>query len=537
MSTHRVHARAPRGVPVALERVTDAATLALHCEDAAHVPGGHAAELAVPRSEREVADLLRSSQRVLTIGAQSSLTGGATPRGETLLSTSRLRSLEVLDEGHVRVAAGLTVAQLDLALRARGLHYPPGPTWQGATLGGTIATNAAGAATFKYGTTRAWVDALTVVLASGDVLDLRRGETRTHPDGYFELVLERGTVQVPIPRYRLPDVPKVSAGYYAAPGMDLVDLFIGSEGTLGVVTEATVRVNPRRPATCLVFATFRGRSAALACVRAIREEAMAAWRGEPGADVSAIEHMDARSLQIVREDGVDRALGVTLDSQAAMGLLVVVDLPPGTTTTDAYEALGGASRPGSPAAGLGRLARLLETYGANDDVLIAAPGQAAEAERLLALREAVPVGVNRRVGDARRTIDPRIEKTAADTIVPFAHVEAMLDRYDRELRERGLDGAVWGHISDGNVHPNIVPASFADVVSGREAVRAFGLEAIRLGGSPMAEHGVGRNPTKQQLLVDLYGHEAIADMRRVKRALDPGGKLAPGVIFPAEDGA
>ena len=110
----------------------------------------------------------------------------------------------------------------------------------------------------------------------------------------------------------------------------------------------------------------------------------------------------------------------------------------------------------------------------------------------------------------------------------------MLDLYEREWRKRGLDGAIWGHISDGNVHPNVIPRSFADVESGREAVLVFGREAIRLGGAPLAEHGVGRNATKQRLLVELYGADGVEQMRAVKRALDPTGKLAPGVLFPAE---
>ena len=91
---------------------------------------------------------------------------------------------------------------------------------------------------------------------------------------------------------------------------------------------------------------------------------------------------------------------------------------------------------------------------------------------------------------------------------------------------------MWGHISDGNLHANVIPRSMADVESGREAILVFGREVIRLGGSPLAEHGVGRNPVKQQLLVDLYGHDGIEQMRAVKRAIDPGWKLAPGVLFP-----
>jgi D-lactate dehydrogenase (cytochrome) len=119
-------------------------------------------------------------------------------------------------------------------------------------------------------------------------------------------------------------------------------------------------------------------------------------------------------------------------------------------------------------------------------------------------------------------------------IVPFDSLEALLTMYDGEFRRRGLDAAVWGHISDGNLHPNVIPRSFADVESGKEAILAFGREVIRLGGSPLAEHGVGRHPIKQQLLKEMYGREGIAQMRAVKRALDPELKLAPGVLFPVE---
>ena len=90
---------------------------------------------------------------------------------------------------------------------------------------------------------------------------------------------------------------------------------------------------------------------------------------------------------------------------------------------------------------------------------------------------------------------------------------------------------MWGHISDGNLHPNVIPRSIDECESGKAAILAFGREVIRLGGSPLAEHGVGRNPVKQQLLLELYGREGVEQMRAVKRALDPEFKLAPGVLF------
>jgi len=158
------------------------------------------------------------------------------------------------------------------------------------------------------------------------------------------------------------------------------------------------------------------------------------------------------------------------------------------------------------------------------------PGDAARERQLLAVREAVPAGVNARIGRAS-TLDGRIAKTAADMIVPYDRLEELLTIYEQEFRARGLDAAVWGHVSDGNLHPNVIPRSFEEAEAGKAAILVFGREVIRLGGSPLAEHGVGRNPVKQRLLLDLYGRDGIDDMRAVKRALDPEFKLAPGVLF------
>ena len=103
-------------------------------------------------------------------------------------------------------------------------------------------------------------------------------------------------------------------------------------------------------------------------------------------------------------------------------------------------------------------------------------------------------------------------------IVPFEHLGELLAIYDEEFRARGLDAAVWGHISDGNLHPNVIPRSIDEVESGKAAILTFGREVIRLGGSPLAEHGVGRNPVKQQLLLELYGREGVA---RCARSSEP----------------
>src|SRR2546423_2641646 len=143
----------------------DADVVAAHLEDAAHFPGGFASGIAAPASESEVAALLREAPAVLPVGAQSSLTGGATPRGEWVLSLARMDVLGAVGGATVRVGPGVALSSLEDALRPHGLAYPPVPTFRGATVGGTVATNAAGAATFKSGATRPWVRGPTTALA------------------------------------------------------------------------------------------------------------------------------------------------------------------------------------------------------------------------------------------------------------------------------------------------------------------------------------------------------------------------------------
>ncbi len=484
--------------------------------DAAHFPGGHTAGVVVPRTTAEIPDIVRAATTLLAVGAQSSLTGGATPMGERLLSTEKLARILDIGPTHIRVEAGVPVVSIQEALAARGAWFPPVPTFTGAFAGGIVATNAAGAATFRHGSVRPWVQALSVVLADGSELTIRRGETHAR-DGRLSVPSARGPIDVVLPTYRMPQVDKVSAGYFAAPGMDLIDLFIGSEGTLGIVTAVTFRTLSPVPTTAMALVPCRSEAEAIALVGDLRREDA----------VAAIEHMDRRCLEILHEDGADRRYDVAFPPHTALALLVQLELASGTTQEDAFDQI--QQRSGGTA--IGRVCERLRARGVFDDTEMALPGDAHRAGQLTALREAVPEGVNQRVGRAQQEIDARIAKTAADMIVPFERFAEMLQIYRDGFASRGLDFAVWGHISDGNVHPNVIPRCYEDVEKGKEAILAFGRDVARLGGCPLAEHGVGRHPVKQALLRGLYGDEGIDQMRAVKRALDPEWKLAPGVIF------
>lgn len=507
-------------------------------EDAAHYPGGHTSLVVCPRDEAQLAASLKDSEAVLVVGAQSSLTGGATPMGDTVVSVSKLDAVAPPGPNTVTVQPGVTLAALREVLTAAGRAYPPVPTFEGATVGGVVSTNAAGAATFKYGATRRWVRGLTVMLATGELIDLERGQVRA-ADFRFEIETSGGTIQVPVPTYQLPDVPKRAAGYAAGADLDLIDLFIGSEGTLGIVTSVTLDVLPYCPEVGFVLIACRDESQALALASRLRAESRRTWRDRDpdGLDVIAVEHMDRRCLALLREDDVPRRLGVTIPDDADTLLLAQVEFPPGTTPDRIYDDVAGwghtdsNSVPGSESPVV-RLCRIVGEAGRLDATEIVAPSDRSRGAALLALREAVPEAVNRRVGIAKRTTDGTIEKTAADMIVPFAHLDESVRRFRHAFGSRGLDYAIWGHLSDANLHPNVIPRSIEDVRLGKEAILECGRHVIELGGCPLAEHGVGRNRVKQALLWQLVGARGIEEMYAVKRALDPGRKLARGVLLP-----
>ena len=219
--------------------------------DASNMPGGHAERLLVPETADEVAAVLREANEagasVTISGARTGTVGGAVPFGGYVISLERLNKIKSIDRDakSATVEPGVVLADLQKAVEAEGLYYPPDPTEWSCQIGGTVATNASGARSFKYGATREFVSALTVVLADGDVLRLRRGEVFAN-EGVVDLVTESGrSISAQVPTYKRPNVRKNVSGYFNETPLDAIDLFIGSEGTLGVITEIELRLVPK----------------------------------------------------------------------------------------------------------------------------------------------------------------------------------------------------------------------------------------------------------------------------------------------------
>ncbi|HVF44731.1 MAG TPA: FAD-linked oxidase C-terminal domain-containing protein [Pyrinomonadaceae bacterium] len=487
--------------------------------DASNLAGGKAARVLLPESSEEAAEALAraSVERtpVTVAGAGTGVVGGRVPFGGAVLSTERLNSMgEFVREGggggRATVGAGVVLADFQREARARGLLYPPDPTESSCYMGGTVATNASGARTFKYGPTRNYVRRLKVALATGDVIDVRRGEIRADGEGRLRVPLGGGRqIDARLPTFAMPSTRKHAAGYYVEKGMDLLDLFVGSEGTLGVVTEAEVSLLPQPEGVLAGVVFFREEESLLAFVRDARGRSLRARASaresdteSAGLDARALEYFDAESLSFLRERYPlvpARAAGAVFFEQE--------------TTEENEEPL------------MNQWLELVEGHGALADESWFGTNEHDRAE-MRAFRHALPVMVNEWLSRHGQ------RKVSTDMAVPDAAFPEMLRFYKDTLRASRLSYVIFGHIGDNHVHVNMLPRDDIEQLAARETYARFVERAVSLGGTISAEHGVGK--IKRDYLRALYGERALREMAELKRAFDPACVLGRGNIFAEE---
>lgn len=483
---------------------------------------GNVASIAFPESTDDVVALVKkvaTENGTITVsGGRTGIVGGAVPsEGSLLLSLERLTTPFRIgyDAGwFIRCGAGTLLA--DIRAYLHGMHYdypdasrtaagelffPVNPTEMSASIGGVVANNASGARSFGFGPVRSWVKRITVVLADGTVHSLKRGE----------LCGENGVITF-LDRYRIPlaDIPlpavKNTLGYPLRADMDLIDLFIGSEGTLGIITEVDLGLImcPQIIVGQILFlASFEQ---VMACVRQLRNHAVAT--------PVAMEYFDRHALDLIREkraaDGAGSAI-VALPNDIRYALYLENFCSNDDELGAVYEAYEAV------AADLG--ISLDETWAGFDE-------QTLEAMRIF--RHAVPEMINQRIGQ-RKARDSRIRKLSTDMAVPLDRFEEMYNEYVQALEAAGIAYVVFGHIGDGNVHVNALPVSGEDVEKAHFLFQQFAHQAVAYGGSVSAEHGIGR--LKKKLLCIQYAEASISAMRRVKEVLDPEWIMNPGVLF------
>ncbi|MGA5539611.1 FAD-binding oxidoreductase [Mycolicibacterium nivoides] len=445
-------AELPEGVVV-----TDPDILASYRQDRAADPAA-GTPLAVVRPTRteEVQAVLRwaSAHRVAVVprGAGTGLSGGATALdGGIVLSTEKMRDITVDPVTRTAVVQpGLLNAEVKKAVAAQGLWYPPDPSsFEICSIGGNVATNAGGLCCVKYGVTTDYILGLQVVLADGTVVRLGGP--------------------------RLKDVA----------GLSLTKLFVGSEGTLGVVTEATLRLLPPQHSPCTVVATFDSVEAASNSVVKITGKIRP----------SMLEFMDSVAINAVEDK-----LKMGLDRNAA-AMMVAASDDRGAAGADDAEFM----------------AQVFTECGATEVFSTSDPD---EGEAFVA---------------ARRFAIPAVEAKGSllleDVGVPLPALAELVSGVAAIAAHRDLLISVIAHAGDGNTHPLIV-FDPADADMAARAQLAFGEImdlAVGLGGTITGEHGVGR--LKQPWLAGQIGPDAVELNHRIKRALDPQDILNPGAAI------
>lgn len=464
--------------------------------DASFIRDGHADRVVLPESVAEVAEILAAANRdrvpVTVSGAGTGTVGGRVAFGGIVLATDRLNRIKnIVHEdggGYAVVEAGVILSDLQHAVDQEGLLYPPDPTERGCFIGGTVATNASGARTFKYGPTRSYIRRLKVVLASGEIVDLRRGEVRADTEGRVRI---GSAIDVQLPSYRMPATRKNASGYFVAPGMDAVDLFIGSEGTLGVICEVETTLLPKPEGLLSGVVFFAGEADVLALVTETRAQA----------DARALEFFDQESLIFLRQK--------------------YPEIPAGAISAIFFEQ---ETSPETEEVVLNQWMTLLDQHHAFADSWFATNEQ--DQAKLREFRHQLPVLMNEWFARYQQ------RKVSTDMSVPDEAFPGLFRLYKETLRSSGLRYTIFGHIGDNHVHVNILPRDEPEGARARELYVQFLKYAASVGGTLSAEHGVGK--LKREYLRLFYNDDQLREMAALKRAFDPNGILGRGNIFSEE---
>ena len=448
----------------------DPAEIAPHLEEWRSKYKGHTPLLLKPGSAAEVSAILRlcheTGTAVVTQGGNTGLVGGQIPlHGEVLLSTKRLNRIRAVDKSGMTlsVEAGVTLAAVQQAASDAGLLFPLSLASEGScTIGGNIATNAGGTHVLRYGMTRALVLGLEVVKADGTVLDLMRS---LHKD---------------------------NTGY------DLKQLFIGSEGTLGVITAATLRLFPKPDVAVVAFAAVPSPAAAITLLNALQ--------ARTGGMLSAFELIPRVALEFVT-----RHIDGARDPLDASSLWYVL-----------MEATGG--RQANLAATFETaLADAIQAGTATDAVVAASEAQAAA---LWKLRESISESQKREGASIKHDIS-----------VPVAAIPDFIARAVPQVLKLapGARAVTFGHLGDGNLHFNFNSPRAGDdpaFLAQWDEIQQVVHDIVKdFGGSISAEHGIGA--MKVATLPRYKSHEELDAMRAIKTVFDPKNILNPGKTVPA----
>ncbi len=470
-------------------RKTDPETIAPYLKDASNFFEGQASEVIIPKTREELVAFLKENKKPVTLaGAGTGLTASRIPLSGVVVSLERFKAIGPVIDGTLRVGPAVTLQDLRDFLKNSGWFYPPNPTEWLASIGGTLATNASGARSYKFGTTRQFVLAAEIVLVDGRTASVHRGDTIDQP-----LQLDDGSV-VHFPKVKF-ESPKCknAAGYFVQPGMDWLDLFVGSDGTLCVFTECTLKLLPA-PADFLSGILFlEQEEACWDLLEKIREAKT------PDISPCSLEYFDSRSLQRLKQQFGN----IPENAQAA--LFFEQDI----ANSEEYDTC------------LESWYEFLE----NENILLDDSWFAQgpkDVETFNDFRHKLPLMINEENSRLKRV------KMGTDMAVGDAHFRKMMEFYRSELGASGLDFVMFGHIGDNHLHINLLPEK-QQMQMAQKTYSSLVDQVLEWGGTVSAEHGIGK--LKKEYYHKMIGDQTLEELQDIKKSLDPEGRLGVGNLF------
>lgn len=494
--------------------------------DESKISGGTPSLVAFPENDNDLRSIIltaaKDKLKITLIGGHTGTTGGAIPVDSCIaVSFARMNHIKevTIDKSGNPILIcepGITLDTLSdflkdpsqwqynipglELLKSKEFCYLPDPTEMSAQLGGTVATNASGARSFKFGPTRAHVYSLSLILPTGDTLSVNRGMQIDTSQEFTITTDQNNSIIIPPFFFESPEI-KNAAGYYSKSKMDLIDIFIGSEGTLAAFASIGIRLHKRMDfiAGCTFFSS---REYAFAFADFLRTDSQ----------VSAIEFFDQSSLQFI-------------DKYRERFPEAIPEFPNGSSQAILWEFTD--NQPDSFESRYDIWEKMLQKYDTSFDNTWSGI-EPEEIERLKKLRHALPEMINATICIYKLNCD-QIRKIGTDTALPGKHFEHVYNKYLQLIDSSKLTHAAFGHLGDYHIHINILPSNAQELESALNVYDSIMALTIKNNGTISAEHGIGK--LKKKYLIDMYGVEPVEKMRRIKSAFDPDWLFNPETLF------
>ncbi|WZL71862.1 FAD-binding oxidoreductase [Clostridiaceae bacterium 35-E11] len=506
---------------------------------------GSAEDISFPKTEKEVIEIVKDLYHrdiPMTIqGARTGLAASAVPFGGHIINLSRMNKIlgakyiEKQDTFYLTLQPGVLLIELRKALlnktflvndwdeasidaiaklKAGEWFFLPDPTETSASIGGMLSCNASGARSFRYGSTREHISGITVVLPDGDLISIKRGQNYVK-DGLFSIKTQsRRSISSVLPKLRDVKVKKNTAGYYIKQDMDMIDLFIGAEGTLGIITSVEVKLTRAYSYKWGITTFMPDEDKALDLVRMLRGEQVIDHVKRYSFKPSAIEFFNHNALKLLRaQQKQNPAFSQIQEIKSSYHTAVYTEME-SNHEEEIWEAVK-------------ELGKIIEILGGNEEDTWVAK-KSTDMAKLHFFRHATPECVNMQIDEIRKT-DTRLTKLGTDMSVPDNCLKKVMKMYNEGLEENHLNAVIFGHIGNNHLHVNIIPRDIEDYERGKKLYKKWAKAIVEMGGTVSAEHAVGK--LKIPFLKEMYSEKEFDQFREIKKLFDPKQLLNRGNIF------